>query len=132
MEKDTMKATLTNRKSTFNINHRKERKFYKQMVAVVFDEKEKKFREVATVRFYYTDSRVYACFWGWGTSGSGYAGGGGYDRPSAAAAAAFYNAGYDFDEDISGRGNGAVSAALLAIARAEFPNCPAYVSEAYG
>lgn len=124
-----MKATNTNRKNTFNPNHRKENRFFKQMTAVVFTEN--KFREVATLRYYSTDSRTYCCFWGWDTSGTGSAGGYGYDRPSAAAAEAIANAGIDLSEPIDGRGDCVVRSALEAIAEMYFPNAPHYVSEAY-
>lgn len=77
----------------------------------------------AELRFYCTNSRAYACFWLFGrekgsVSGGAYAGGYGYHRKSAAAANAFEHAGITFDEDIAGRGDGAVRDALEAIGRA--------------
>lgn len=50
--------------------------------------------------------------------GYGTAGGGGYHKPSAAAYAAFRSAGITFADEISGRGNSAIVAALNAAALA--------------
>ena len=64
---------------------------------------------------------VYCCVWISGTGvancrGLGKAGGGGYDKRSAAVASALRDAGI-IVEDVSGVGDGAVRAALLAIAK---------------
>lgn len=75
------------------------------------------------IRTYYTGSRCYACTWvrdhkGLGyASGSGFAGGGGYCKRSASVATALENAGFRFDESISGRGETAIRDAIESIAR---------------
>lgn len=50
--------------------------------------------------------------------GGGRAGGGGYHKPSAALCAALSDAGVNLDENISGAGDGAMEAAIEAIAKA--------------
>lgn len=112
----------------FNINHRKEKHFYKQIAAVAINEDGRAY-DCVTLRIYGTDAKSYACIWtasncSWNDArdlwrnGSGSAGGYGYHRASAAACEAIYNAGIELDEDISGRGNEAMREAVEAIARA--------------
>ena len=62
--------------------------------------------------------------------GSGYAGGYGYHRASAAAAEAIEAAGYDLDEDISGRGWSMIREAVKSISESLFPGCPVFIHEA--
>lgn len=71
--------------------------------------------------------RIHACAWVYPASGAprrghGWASGGGYHRPSAAAYSALGAAGIRLSEDISGRGDGAIRAALLATAAAARPD----------
>lgn len=65
-------------------------------------------------------STVYASIWvnitDHQTSGTGKAGGYGYHKPSAAIADAIRYAGFELDEDISGRGDSAIEESLAAIA----------------
>ena len=124
-----MNATFTDKTAKFNPNYRKENHFYKQFTAVVFTEN--KFREAATLRVYATNAKTYACFWGVRTSGTGAAGGYGYHRASAAAGEAIRNAGYVLTEEIDGRGDSEIRAALVAIAAHEFPSAPCHICEAY-
>ena len=83
-------------------------------------------KEIITVRCYMGRSTgasaVYAAIWvncgSIYTSGKGKAGGYGYHKVSAAIAAAIESAGITLDTDIYGVGDGAICAALKAIARA--------------
>lgn len=96
--------------------NRKENKFFKQLTAI-----NKDLRSIIVLRFYATDSRVYACIWVHGhkseleISGGGYAGGYGYDKLSTAAEIAINNAGIELSVSIGGRGEPYVYDALGAI-----------------
>lgn len=67
-------------------------------------------------------SRVTAIVWVGGAHGSGGAGGYGYHKQSAAVSAAIASAGFELDQDISGRGDSAISEALCAVAVAVYPD----------
>lgn len=127
----------------FNINHRKEKHFYKQITAVAINEDHRAY-DAVILRLYATDAKHYACLWTHGNcswdgcndrwrNGSGSAGGYGYHRASAAAEEAITNAGITLDESIGGRGNGLMVEAVEAIARAIWPDesVKIYVTEAY-
>ena len=83
-------------------------------------------KEIITVRCYMGRSAgasaVYASIWieapGYHSSGRGKTGGYGDHKTSAAIAAAIESAGITLDTDIYGVGDGAICAALKAIARA--------------
>lgn len=86
------------------------------------------FYEPVTVRWFQSPradgmARLYCTIWAnahglpW-ASGHGYASGCGYHKASAALSAACGSAGITLAQPISGRGDGAVDEALLAIARA--------------
>ena len=83
-----MHATFNTTYPGMDIRHRKENNFYEEYTAVCFH------------------------------NGRAYAGGYGYHRSSAAAAWAIKAAGVDLSEDIAGRGDQAIAAAVEAIARA--------------
>lgn len=117
-----------NRAPKFNINHRKDDHFYKQITAVAIN-KDGRAYDAVTLRLYGTAARSYACIWtasncAWDKArdlwrnGSGTAGGYGYHRASAAAQYAITNAGIELSEDIGGRGDYAMEEAVHAIARA--------------
>ena len=84
-------------------------------------------RELVTARFYAPlrsgSSRVTCILWvkGCGISSSGYAQGYGYHKGSAALADAIDNGGIKLDENIGCCGSEAMREALLAIARAAYP-----------
>ena len=139
-----MKATFKelNHAPKFNINHRKENHFYKQITAVAINDRSA--YDAVILRLYSTDARCYACLWTHGNcswdgnadrwrNGSGTAGGYGYHRASAAAQEAIYNAGIELSEDIGGRGNEVMREAVEAIARAiwQDENVRIYITEAY-
>lgn len=121
-----MKTTSFNpSKNKFNDLHRKEKHFTESYEVVTFDAK-RGFNNPITLRVYSTNSKVYVCVWvnahaagkrkeSVHVSGSGSAGGYGYHRSSAAAQEALSNAGFTFDENISGRGNDAILSALNAV-----------------
>lgn len=126
-----MKASLDNLKNNSDAvrKARKEKGFYRQ--AVVIDSCDG--TPVVTARWYWPGrdgaSRCYCCVWlrridqengvyDCDGSGGGYAGGGGYHKPSAALDAALDAAGVELSDPINGRGETALDAALLAIARA--------------
>jgi len=123
-----MKFKAFEAKGGLNINHRKENKFSKQFTVLVngrdYDGKPC-LNELIQLRIYWTDSRAYACIWIDGgknkfyASGSGFAGGYGYHKESAAMEEALESAGIviDYRDSISGRGEGAMESALMAIAR---------------
>lgn len=132
-----------NRAPKFNINHRKENHFYKQITAIAISEDRRAY-DAVILRLYATDSRHYACLWtksncSWDKAqdlwrnGSGSAGGYGYHRASAAAEEAIENAGIELSETIGGRGDNAMREAVEAIARAIWPDASVeiYVTEAY-
>lgn len=125
---------LENYEGRFNANHRKENKFYTQYSAIAFDSENAK--EVAVLRIYRTDSRVYACFWAYGKEniykGSGLAGGYGYHMASAAADEAIENAGIKLSESINGVGDGAIRETIKAIASALYPENKVFIVEAHG
>ena len=87
-------------------------------------------RELAVVRWYMGRSRsasvVHCSVWfrpsyqyeNYYNSGAGQAGGRGYDKPSSAFAGACKSAGVYLQEEVAGRGDGAVRDALEAIANA--------------
>ena len=123
-----MHATFNTTYPGMDIRHRKENNFYEEYTAVCFHNG--RAYDAVTLRIYRTDGRHYACVWMHGNaawdgfdgymwrSGSAYAGGYGYHRSSAAAAWAIKAAGVDLSEDIAGRGDQAIAAAVEAIARA--------------
>lgn len=126
-----MKATFKelNKAPNFKISDRKERHFYEQYTAVVFNGSSS--YDAVTLRIYSTDARCYCCLWvsdncawvkecrdSYYRNGSGNVGGYGYHRASAAASKAIHNAGIELDEDINGRGNDAIEEAVYAIAAA--------------
>jgi hypothetical protein len=134
-----MEAKITGRADILNVkaSHRKENSFYKQYTAVVFNRETGGAFDSVTLRLYATDARHYACIWvhtncawimdgetvaAYYASGSGYAGGWGYHRASAAAAEAISAAGIELSEDIDGRGDEAICAAVMAIATAIYPD----------
>lgn len=126
--KETMKATFKTKQTDGKIRqNRKEDHFSHQYSGLVPSDGKNVYAplavEVVTLRLYCTASRSYACIWAHGPdgvslSGGGYAGGYGYHRGSAAAGNAILDAGIALDEDINGRGNGAIRDAVEAIARA--------------
>ena len=94
-----------------------------------FDPAEQRTVEPVALRLYADREarRIHALTWVYPTEGAprhghGWAGGGGYCRRSAAAAEALRAAGIRLSEDISGRGDGALRAALLATAAAARPD----------
>ena len=115
-----MKATIGKNVSNA-INYKGEKELMKTF-NVVTDT----LKEIITVRCYMgrssSASTVYASIWinasGIYTSGKGKAGGYGYHKESAAIAEAIESAGITLDANISGVGDGAICAALEAIARA--------------
>lgn len=131
-----------NKPTKFNINHRKDNHFHKQITAVAIDVAGRAY-DAVTLRIYGTDARSYACLWtssncswegakDYWRNGSGCAGGYGYHRASAAAAEAIENAGIELDEEISGRGNNAMCEAVRAIARAMWDDSVnIYITEAH-
>lgn len=138
-----MEAIYNENRGGYNIkiSHRKEKHFYKQVSAVVFNHETKTAYECVTLRIYATDNRHYACIWthtncAWikddettrslDANGSGCAGGWGYHRASAAACEAVCNAGFDLSEDISGRGDAAIEEAVKAIARSIYADDDRY------
>lgn len=126
----------------FNINHRKDNHFRKQISAIAINQDGRAY-EAVTLRIYGTDSRTYACIWtksncAWDNAkdfwrnGSGFAGGWGYHRASAAAQDAMVNAGIELSEDISGRGDTIMENAVYAIAKAIWPeNVNIYINVAH-
>jgi len=118
-----MKAFFTDRKTTFNRNHRKEKGgFIGTYVAV-----SPKGGIVVEARFYWPGESVcYCCLWVHGDeyrSGSGKATGYGYHHPSEALEQAIKAAGIDLERDdrsgyipIGGTGEGSMIEALNAIA----------------
>lgn len=93
------------------------------------------FKTPVILRTYGTQAKNYACLWvnnsPYHGSGSGSADGYGYHRPSAAAAEAIRTTGIVLNEDISGRGDGAIELAVLAIAKALHPRAKIYVHKAH-
>lgn len=122
-----MKATFNrDAKTKFTTSHRKEGKYYfdSYTALVVGTDHNGNFtmHEVVDLRLYGTGQKNYCAMWvhdsksDTHTSGTGSAGGYGYHKPSAAASEAIRNAGYTLSEDISGRGDQAISEAVKAIA----------------
>ena len=114
-----MKANLKNIRESDRISgHRKEKGFDNQIS--IIDPKDGS--QIVIARFYWTNSRAYCCLWVYGDSvygsGAGRAGGGGYHKESAALDSAISDAGIELSENISGRGDVAACAALIAIAKA--------------
>lgn len=93
-----------------------------------FDPTEQRTVEPVTLRLYASREalRIHAIAWVHipyaPRCGYGWASGGGYHRPSAAAYSALGAAGIRLSEDISGRGDDAIRAALLATAAAARPD----------
>lgn len=129
-----MKAIITEKPGKFNINHRKEDNFQKEIC--VLEILPDSVREVVTMRQYGTKAKNYVCLWVHCEhsyrNGSGSAGGYGYHRPSAAAEEAIKNAGITLDEPIGGVGDSAMREACLAIAEAVSPHGRFYLHEAFG
>lgn len=133
-----MRAKLTDRPNKFTRSHRKETPCFLSCW-VVIDLSKKPYThggdmpETVCLRVYVTKSgATSAAVWihganGFHSSGTGAAGGGGYHKASAAAAYALKNAGVDLSRDIDGRGNGAISEAVLAVAKAAGAKRPALV-----
>lgn len=98
--------------------HRPEHNFRREIAAIDLDAG----REIVTLRLYGTPARSYACVWiserkaNIYANGSGMAGGYGYHRMSAAADTALRAAGVTLSEDIDGRGDDAMRAAVKAVA----------------
>lgn len=125
-----MKVTITKKEHDGKVGaNRKERAFsHEYAVFVAARNKcggaERRGLATVTLRIYNTDMRSYACVWvsdsktGVYLCGGGRAGGYGYHRPSAAAQAALNDCGLVLSEDIGGRGDSAIEAALCAVARA--------------
>ena len=118
-----MEAQITKREHTGKIRqNRKEKSYWGGLSLVVWNGVE--IEGVATLRYYGSGQRVYACIWvndsrtGTHTSGGGNAGGYGYHKASAAAAEAFVDAGITLNSDISGAGSQSVIEALQATGRA--------------
>lgn len=90
--------------------------------AVVLQGREMK--TAVTIRVHGTKARNYCSVWiddrpaQRHYSGHGWAGGYGYHRPSAALQVALKSAGVTLDEDIDGRGEGAMRDAVIAICHA--------------
>lgn len=129
-----MKATInTNPAGIFNPNDRREKNYDGGYVAVAITSEG--VRECVDLKLYTTASRAYCCVWFYGDgvsgNGSGRAGGYGYHRASAAALSAFRAAGVALDEDIAGRGDGAIRDAVEAIARALYPEAVVHVVHAH-
>ena len=120
-----MKANIENiREGTKLRSNRKENAFFQQYAVYAFDKLDSygQPRELVCLRLYATDARHYACIWvhddiSYGYGG-GNAGGYGYDRGSAAAQEAMHDAGITIDQQIDGRGQGAILEAIKAIAEA--------------
>lgn len=99
------------------MTYRKENGFYKQIS--VIDNKTKK--ELITVRYYATSTRVYCCVWIFLTEqniylhAGGYAGGYGYHKQSAALEDALHKLGFVFAAGFGGCGDSAEIHALEAI-----------------
>ena len=94
-----------------------------------FDPTTQRVADAVTLRLYASPraGRIHACTWiypaeGAPRSGHGAAGGGGYCRRSAAGAYALEDAGVELTEDVAGRGESALRAALLATAAAARPD----------
>lgn len=128
-----MIATIINSADGINTAHRRENSYAGGYIALAVTPEG--VRECVDLKLYSTDARSYACAWlyypGFYSSGSGMAGGYGYHRASAAAGRALRAAGVSLDEDIDGRGDGAVRDAVEAIAQAMFPGCPVHVVRAH-
>lgn len=92
-------------------------------IAIIGTEQGFSVEELVTVSIGTTESattaliKVIPMYWdeGFCTYGKGKAGGYGYHRASAAVERAIFNAGIALDESISGRGDGAITDAVLAI-----------------
>ena len=120
-----MKANIENIREGAKVHsNRKENAFFKQYAVYALDmlDYNGQPRELVCLRLYATDARHYACIWvhddvAYGYGG-GNAGGYGYDRGSAAAQEAIKDAGIELSESIDGRGQGAILAAVKAIAEA--------------
>lgn len=133
--------TLTN-PPKFNINHRKENHFNRQVTAIAIN-KDGRAYDAVTLRIYVTDAKSYACVWtnsncSWENAkdcwrnGSGSASGYGYHRASAAVEEAIYNAGIELSEPIGGRGDSAIREAVKAIAEAMWnESVYIYITEAH-
>ena len=98
-------VTLNDEKKKFNINHRREKHFYKGFKVL-----DSKFNEILDVRFYSTDGASTCCVWlddvktHLYTRGSGRADGLGYNRESAAFEEALENCGFDYIPRFGGSG----------------------------
>lgn len=95
----------------------------------VIAETENGIREIVIARLYASlrrdANRITCILWTHGShnaNASGWASGYGYHKGSAALADAIRNAGIELTDNISGCGNDAMREALLAIARADFPD----------
>jgi hypothetical protein len=119
-----MEVTHLDPKDGFSRAHRKENHFMQEYIGVAIQDNDLK--EVVNLRVYGTQAKNYACVWyragGVYGSGSGSAGGGGYHRPSAAAYEALSKAGVELSEPISGRGDGSIQEAVLALTKKLYPN----------
>lgn len=125
-----MKATFstTGKEKGFNINHRKEKGFYKEYLVICPQTDERKrelygnLKQVISCRMYATGATNYCALWVYGEnykSGTGKAGGYGYHRESAAAQDAINATGYELEKSISGVGEIAIESALKAICELE-------------
>ena len=116
-----MKAKLSQRKESFNINHRKGSLPGLDRVYKVIEKST--MAEVVDCRIYWssTFATCYCCLWvhrnNTYASGSGKAGGYGYHKQSAAVSDAIYNAGFDLGKYTAGGGDDAIEEALIAVAR---------------
>lgn len=113
-----MKVLSINPVDNINVNHRKENKFQRSFELLTI--KDGEIVELASARFYNTDSRSYCCLWvrlpNRYTSGSAFSSGYGYHRESTALALAINKAGIKLDTSIGGKGDEEMKEALQAIA----------------
>lgn len=128
-----MNATIIHGAGGFNPCHRREKNFVGAYIALATTPEG--VVECVDLKLYSTDSRAYACVWlscpGHSSRGSAMAGGYGYHRASAAAGRALRVAGVSLSEDIAGRGDGAIRAAVEAAARAMYPDCAVHIVHAH-
>lgn len=119
-------------------SNRKEGKFAGEYTAIAFTPAG--IKTPVTLRLYHNGQGIikYACIWIFDTpreqytSGGGHAHGYGYHHASAATAEAIENAGIKLSDPISGRGEGAIESAVMAIARYIYPDVNIYIHHAHG
>lgn len=111
-----------------NPTHHKDRHFRQQYTGIAV--KGDNIDTNVIVRIYATKNRVYACVWVMSPKledkivrGSGFAGGYGYHMASKAVGDALGNAGFKLKESISGRGEGAIVDAIVAVMECLYSDC---------